>query len=104
MRRGRKKLNSHALPFVARIAQEHHAALLLLHRFGIRQDQHFALVDFMLEHEQGAVGVYDHGFARFAEFTAVVPTSVGLNPHFVKDASAAARRDKGHFAHTAIFE
>ena len=101
-RRWGKKLNSYPLPAVPGIAQKDHAALLFLLGLRMNQDEHLPVVDFVLQQQQSAVRVHHHGFANLFELAAIVPASLRLNAHLVKDASATSRRGESNFAHTPI--
>jgi hypothetical protein len=86
-----EEFDADALAAIAGFAEIDDAAFLLFLRFGVGEDQHFTVVNFVLEHEQAAMGVDDHGFADFLELLAVVAAARGLDAHLVKDAGAAAR-------------
>ena len=48
--------------------------------------------------------VYNHGFAGFTKFFAIVIFSGGLNGHPAKHSGASSRGREGSFSHTSIFE
>ena len=67
---------------------------------GLVNDQHLAVVDLMLQHQQAAVRVDHHGLASLAEFLAVVRAALCLHPHLVKYPPAAPGRGNSEFAHS----
>ena len=87
----REKFDAHALAPLARLALVDDAAFLLFLSFGVDEDEHFAVVDFVLQEKETAVRADDDGFAGFLEFAAVVGAAFGAKAHFVEDASAATR-------------
>lgn len=103
MRRRGEEFDADALPAVAGFAEVNDTAFLLFLRFRVGKNNHFAIGDLMLKHEQAAVRVDDHGLADFLELAAIVSAASGLNAHLVKDAGAAARRLVENFDHVAIF-
>jgi len=102
-RSGGEKFDADALAAIAGFTEINDAAFLLFVSFGVGEDNHFAVVDLMLEHEQAAVGVDDDGLANFLKFLAIVSAARGLHAHLVEDASAAARRFVEHFGHGNMF-
>jgi len=101
MRSGREELDPDASSTVADVAGENNPAFLLFLSDWVYQDEHLAVVHLVAKHEQAAVRIHDKRFADFAEFTAIVPAALGLKPHLVKDALAAALGDVCGFAHVA---
>lgn len=99
MRRRRQKLHSHANPFASAVTRKYDAALLLILRQRIHQDDRFPLVHFIVQHQQAAVRVHHHRLAHFAELTPVVPAPLRLQPHLVKDALASPGRSKCGLVH-----
>jgi len=85
-----EELDADADAAVAGIAEEDDAAFLLFLGFGIDQDEHFAAVHFVLEHEQAAVLVDHQGFANLAEFAPLMAAALSLEAHLVELALAAA--------------
>ncbi len=85
----RQKLHAHSGSFAASFSQVNNPAFLLFLRFRIHQNQHFAIIDFVAEVEQAPVGTHHQRFANFPKLTSLVAASLGLQPHFVKDALAA---------------
>lgn len=102
MGRRSKKLHTDALALFAGLALIDDSALLLFQRFGIRQHEHFAVVDFVLHQEQATMRADHHGFARLVEFFSIVRAALGLQPHFVKCAAAAPMRVYFGFAHIVM--
>ena len=92
VRRRRQELNSHPLASLDRIAQINYPAFLFFLRLRIGQNEHYAVVHLMLQHEQAAVGIYDHGFAELAELLPVMSAPLCLHPDPVEYAAAAAWR------------
>jgi hypothetical protein len=68
---GSKKLNPNALAALAGFADKNDAALLLVLRKRILDDNHVALIYFVLEVHQAAVDAYYLGLANLAEFAAL---------------------------------
>jgi hypothetical protein len=102
-RRRCQKLNSNPLPIVPGFAQKHHAALLLIIRVRIRQYDHLALIDFVLQQQQSAVRIDHQRLAHFAKFSSIVAAAGRLDSHLVKHAPAAAWRGKSSVRHAPIF-
>ena len=101
---GAQEFDADPLAFVAGVAQKYHPALLLFVGVRIGHDQHLAFVDLVLEKQQTAVGIDDHGLADFAEFSAVVAAALGFYSHFVKHTPTATGRGESDFAHALIFK
>jgi hypothetical protein len=99
-RGGRQKLNPDALAAFARIALKHHAALLLFLRFGMRQNQQFPIINFILEEQQSAVRVHHERFASLFKFAPIMGASMSFEAHFVEDAPAAPGRSFGGYVHS----
>jgi hypothetical protein len=102
--RGRgQKLDSHPLSLIAQISQIHDPAFHFFLRIRIRDHQQFAVVHFVLHHQQPAVHAHHQRFAYFAEFFAAVSSPVRLHLHFAKHSRAAPWRGKlNRCAHAAI--
>src|SRR5262249_30286588 len=100
---GSEELNTDALTTIIGLTKIDHSAFQLFLRFRVGEDQHFAVVDFVLEHKQPAVGVDDDGLADFLEFFSVVATTGGLHAHLVEYAGAASRRLVKYFRHEDMF-
>jgi hypothetical protein len=94
-----EELNADAYATRADITEENDAAFLFFLGFGMDEDEHCAMVHFMLEHQQAAVLVDHQGFANFAEFAALVAATLSLKAHFVELALAAARVGLEYFGH-----
>jgi len=92
VRRRRQKFNSHPLASLHWIAQINHSAFLFFLRLRISQNEHYAVVHLMLQHEKAAVGIDDHGFAELSELFSVMSAALRLHSNPVKHATAAARR------------
>jgi hypothetical protein len=104
MRRWRQKFNPHALPLLPWIALVDDPAFQLFLRLRVADHQHLPILHFMLQQQQTAVRIDDHGFASLAEFAAILAASLRLHTHPVKHPRAAPRAYRRRFAHTAIFE
>src|SRR6267142_6867906 len=102
-RRGREKFDAHALPFVTRITQINDAAFLLFLRLRVGNHQHLSVVHLMLQRQEAALAVDDHGFARLAELLSVVPAALRLHAHLTKDARTPPGRGCSHFAHASCW-
>ncbi len=98
-----QKFNAHASPAVSWFSQVHDAALLFFLCLRIHQYQHFAIVDFVAQIQQPTVSADHQRLADFAEFTAFVAASQGLQAHLVEDALAAALCAFGNLFHALIF-
>ena len=90
--RWRQELNANPLPLFARLALKDHPALLIFQRLRIRQNQHLAVVNLMLQQQQSPVCVDHHGLARLFEFLSVVRPALSLHFHFVEGPSTAPAR------------
>jgi len=90
MRGRRQELHTHARTAVSSFAQEDDAAFLFFLRLWIHQDQHFAVVDFIAQVQQPAMGADHQGLADLAKLLARVAAAQCLQPHLVEDALAAA--------------
>ena len=77
-RRRRQKLHADPLSSIAGLSLIHHAALLLFQGFRIRQNDHFAVVNLVLQHQQSAMRVHHHGLAGLFEFLSVVRAALCL--------------------------
>jgi hypothetical protein len=99
-----QEFDADPLAFVAGVAEKYDSALLLFIRVRIGQDDHFAFVNLVLQKQETAVGIDDHGLADFAKFSAVVASALGFYSHFVKYAPAAAWSGESDFAHALIFK
>jgi hypothetical protein len=96
---GGEKLDADSRAFITRVSQVHDAAFLLLLCFWIDQDEHFAAIDLVTEIQKAAMGADDQSLADFTKLAAFVITTQGLQPHFVKNALAAALRGLSEFYH-----
>src|SRR6202521_567507 len=97
MRRWGEKFDPHALPLLPRIAQVDDSAFQLFLRLRVADDQHLPILDFILQKQQAAVGIDDHGFASLAEFAAIMAASLRLHAHPVKGPRAAPRAYRRRF-------
>lgn len=102
MRRRRQELHANSLAPLAGLSLKNHAALLLFQSFRVRQNEHFAVVDFVLQKQQPAVRVDHHGFARLFEFLSVMRAALRLYAHLVECPSAASVCRRRRLVHTAI--
>ena len=103
MRSWGEELDTYALAAIGRLTEIDDATLLLFLGFRVGEHQHFAVIDFVLEHQQSAVRVDHDGLADLFKLAAIVSAAGCLEAHPVKYASAAARRFVEDFRHTAIF-
>jgi hypothetical protein len=103
-RRRRQKLHADPLSSIAGLALKNDAALLLFQGFRIRQNNHFAVVNLVLQKQQSAMRVHHHGLAGLFEFFSVVCPALCLHAHLVECAPAAPVCWRGCFIHTAIIE
>jgi len=94
-----QKLHSHADSLASAITRKHDSALLLILRQWIHQDDRFALVYFVVQHQQTAMRVHHHRLTHLTEFSPVVAASLRLHPHLVKDALASPGRRKCGLIH-----
>lgn len=101
-RRWRQKLYPNPLSFFARLALVDDAALLIFQRFRVRQNQHLAVVNFVLQEQQPAVCVDHHGLASLLELLSIVRAALRLHSHLVKRSSAAPPQGCRCLAHTII--
>src|SRR6266478_5063193 len=104
MRRRCEKLDPDALPLLPWIALVDDPAFQLFLCLRVAKDQHLPILDFMLQKQQTAVGIDDHGFTSLAEFAAILAAPLRLHAHFMKDPPAAPRACGCNFAHIAIFQ
>jgi hypothetical protein len=104
MRRRGEKFDPHALPLLPGISQVDDPAFQLFLRLRVADNQHLPILHFMLQEQQTAVGIHDHGFAGLPEFAAIMAASLRLYAHLVKGPRAAPRRCRCDFAHNAIFK
>jgi hypothetical protein len=102
MRGGGKEFDAYACAAITGVAQVDDAAFLFFLSFGVDQDEHFAVIDFVAEVEQATVGADDQGFADFAKFAAFMIAAEGLQAHLVKDTLAAALRTLSYFDHGSM--
>jgi len=84
-----QKLNSHADSLASAVTRKHDSTLLLILRQWIYQHDRFALVHFIVQHQQTAVRVHHHRLAHLTEFSPIVPASLRLHTHLVKEALAS---------------
>src|SRR5262249_2546489 len=89
---------------IARLAQKHHTALLFFLRSGIFQDDHFAVFYLVLEQQEAAVRVHDHGLASLAELLSIVILPRRLYRHPAEHPRASSRRSECSFGHSSIFK
>ena len=98
--RGRgQEFHANSGAFIPGFAEEDDAALLFFLRFWVHEDQHFALINFVAQFQEPAVGADHLRFADFAEFPALMGAAEGLQTHLVEDALAAALRGLSQFGH-----
>jgi hypothetical protein len=97
-----EELYTDAEATLAGVTKKNDAAFLLFLSFGIDEDEHLALVHFVLKHQQTAVLVDHQGFANFTEFAAFVAATLSLQAHLVELALAAAGIGLEHFGHGAM--
>lgn len=102
MRCRRQELDAHPDSLASTFTRKHDSAFLLILRQRIHEDNRLPLIHFVSQQEQATVCVYHQRFAHFAEFPPVVPAPLCLEPHFVKDALASARRGKGRVIHVLM--
>src|ERR1700687_3824039 len=57
----------------------------------------------MLQRQEAALAVDDHGFARLAELLSVVPAALRLHAHLAKDARAPPGGGCSDFAHASCW-
>ena len=104
MRGRRGEFDSDAHAFCSDISLINDPAFLLFLRFRIGQNQNLAVVHFVFQHQQAAVGV-DYGrFADFAKFPAMVVLPLRLYPHPVEYAAASSAHRVRDFAHLEIIK
>jgi len=103
-RRRRQKLHADPLSSIAGLSLKNDAALLLFQSFRIRQNNHFAVVNLMLQKQQSAMRVHHHGIAGLFEFFSVVRPALCLDAHLVECAPATPVCWRGCFVHTAMIE
>jgi hypothetical protein len=96
---GRQKLNSDALSAFAGFADKNDAALLLVLREWILNDNHVALIHFILQVHQTAMRAHYLGLADLSEFAALQAAALHVDPHPVKYALAAAARSVNCLVH-----
>jgi len=102
--RRRQKLHANSLPSLAGLPLIHHPALLLFQCLRVRQDDHLAVIDLMLQHQQPAVRVDHHGLASLFEFLSVVRAALCLHAHLVECPPAASVCWRRCRAHISIIE
>jgi signal transduction protein with GAF and PtsI domain len=90
VRRWSEKLHANALPSFARLALVYDTALLFFQGLWVRQDEHLAVVDLVLQQQQAAMRIHDDGFTSFFEFLAIVRAALRLQANLVEGASAAS--------------
>jgi len=103
-RRRRQKLHANPLTSLAGLPLIYNAAFLLFQCLRVRQDDHLAVIDLMLQHQQPAVRVDHHGLARFFKLLAVMRTALGLHAYLVEGPPAASVCWRRCSVHTAIIE
>jgi hypothetical protein len=103
-RGGSEKFDSDALAALAGVPLINHAAFLFFIRIGVHKDEQFAIIDFVLEKQQAALGVDHNGFAGFLELAAVVGAALGLEALLEKNAAAATPQVRDDCIHVAIFD
>ncbi len=102
MRRRGQELHANPLPSFAGLALVHHPALLLFQGLRVRQDEHLAVVDLVLQHQQAAVRIHDNCFARLLKLFPIMRAALRLQSHLVKGPPAAPVCWRGCSVHTAI--
>ena len=88
--RWRQKLNSHPLPMTAGVTDKHDSAFQFFLRDGIFQDNHLAVIHFIVEVQQSAMRVYHDCLAYLAKLLSIVAAAVCFQAHLVEDALAPA--------------
>jgi hypothetical protein len=102
--RRRQELNSHALALIAQFAQIHDPAFHLFLRLRVRNHEQFAVIHFVLQHQQAAMRAHHQCFARFLELFPVMLASLRAYFQFSKDSCAAPRGRKfSCCAHATMF-
>jgi hypothetical protein len=99
----RQELHANSRSPVARFAQIHNPTFLFFLGFRIHQNQHFAVIDFVPEIQQTAVGADHQRLANLAEFAALVAPSECLQAHLMEDALATALSAFSKLYHALIF-
>lgn len=99
---GRQKLNANPLSSVSRFADEHDAAFQLFHGDRIFQHDHFAVIYFIAQVQQTAVGIDHHCLAYLAKLLAIMAAPMSLQSHLVKDTLAPASANLDLFLHVVI--
>ena len=78
MRGWRQELHTHARTTVSDFAQEYDAAFLFFLRLWIHQDQHFAVIDFVAQVQQPAMGADNQCLADLAKLLARMAAAKSL--------------------------
>jgi len=102
VRRWGEELDADALAVVTRIAQIDDAAFLIFLNGAVGEHQDRASLHIMLQINESAVGIYDHGLAGFVELAPVFGLAGGLQRDAEENALAAPARLVGRRIHAAM--
>lgn len=102
VRRGRQKFYADPLAPLARLSLKNHPAFLLFQGLRIRQNEHLAVIDLVLQQQQAAVRVHHNGLARLFEFLSVVRSALRLHTHLMEGPPASPVCGRSCLVHIAI--